>query len=85
MRPVRMAKTASDHERQQAQGGLDEDDEGKVPPLAVGVDLAEDEGGVELGHAFYVDQTHEVGLGQQMETGDGEEADGRLKSWRGAA
>ena len=42
---------------------FDEDDERKVPPLSMRVDLAENEGGVELGHAFYVDEAHEVGLG----------------------
>ena len=44
--------------------------------MPVGVDLAEDEGGIELGHAFYIDESHQVGLGQQMQAGNGENGRG---------
>ena len=55
----------------------------KVPPLAVRIDLAEDEGGIELGHALHVDQAHQIGLRQQVEAGDGEDSGGVEAAERG--
>ena len=45
----------------------------KVPPDGMGVDVAEDEGGVVLRHDFDVGEAHEFGLGKQVPVRKGED------------
>ena len=46
-------------QREQAQGRLDQDRDGKVPPDSMGVNVAEDKGGVVLRHDFHVSEAHQ--------------------------
>jgi hypothetical protein len=67
------AQSTGDHgkhrqgeQREQAQGRLDQDGDGKVPPDSMGVNVAEDKGGVVLRHDFHVNEAHQFGLGKQV-------------------